>query len=76
MATLEVLNPVAEPEEKYIPPAPRPRDLAGKHVGLYWNIKTGGDIALDRVEALLKERFSGKTFRRPCIRPPGSPLRR
>ena len=64
MAQLEVLNPAAEAEEKIIPPATRPKDLSGKRVGLYWNIKSGGDAALDRVEALLKERFSGITTRR------------
>jgi len=64
MDRLEVLNPVAKSEEKNIPPAIRPKDLAGKHVGLYWNIKSGGDIALDRVEELLKERFPGITTSR------------
>lgn len=59
MARLEVLNPVARAEEKSIPPAGRVGDLSGKRVGLYWNIKSGGDAALDRVEALLKERFPG-----------------
>ena len=59
MAKLEVLNPVAEAEEKFIPPASRVTDLSGKRVGLYWNMKSGGDVALDRIEALLKERFPG-----------------
>jgi len=59
MARLEVLNPVAQTEERSIPPAPRPGDLAGKRIGLYWNMKNGGDFALDRVEELLKERFQG-----------------
>lgn len=64
MTQLEVLNPVAEAEERIVTPATRPKDLSGKRVGLYWNIKSGGDAALDRVEALLKERFSGiKTSR-------------
>ena len=59
MAKLEVLNPVAEAEEKLIPPASRVKDLSGKRVGLYWNMKSGGDFALDRIEALLKERLPG-----------------
>ena len=64
MAQLEVLNPVAEAEEKNIPPAIRLEDLAGKRVGLYWNIKSGGDAALDRVEEILKERFPDITTSR------------
>ncbi|MBW1698983.1 MAG: hypothetical protein JRH18_00805 [Deltaproteobacteria bacterium] len=64
MAQLEVLNPVALAEEKSIPPAARVKDLAGKRVGLYWNMKSGGDLALDRVEKLLKERFPGITAKR------------
>lgn len=64
MAQLEVLNPVAISEEKNIPPAARPEELTGKRVGLYWNIKSGGDVALDRVEEVLKERFPGITTSR------------
>lgn len=64
MAQLEVFNPVAIAEEKTVPPAPRPKDFSGKHVGLYWNMKSGGDAALDRVEEILKERFSGVTTSR------------
>ena len=64
MATLEVLNPVAEAEEKFIPPATRMKDLSGKRVGLYWNMKSGGDVALDRIETLLKERFPGISAQR------------
>jgi hypothetical protein len=64
MAQLEVLNPVAISDEKNIPPAARPEDLTGKRVGLYWNIKSGGDVALDRVEEVLKERFPGITTSR------------
>jgi hypothetical protein len=59
LARLEVLNPVALAEEKSIPPAARVGDMAGKRVGLYWNMKSGGDLALDRIETLLKERFRG-----------------
>ena len=64
MATLEVLNPVAEAEEKFIPPASRVNDLSGKRVGLYWNMKSGGDVALDRIETLLKERYPGISAQR------------
>jgi hypothetical protein len=55
------LNPVALAEEKMIPPASRVNDLTGKRVGLYWNMKSGGDLALDRIEELLKERYPGIT---------------
>ena len=59
MARLEVMNPIAHAEDRSIPPAPRQDDLAGKRIALYWNMKSGGDLALDRLEQLLKERFSG-----------------
>ena len=64
MAQLEALNPVALAEEKSFPPASRVNDLAGKRVGLYWNMKSGGDVALDRIEELLKERYPGTTASR------------
>src|SRR2546430_16690451 len=32
-------------------------------IGLYWNIKAGGDAALDRTEALLHAKFPGAKFR-------------
>jgi len=54
MARLEILNPVAKTVEFSVKPAPRPRDLAGATIGLYWNMKAGGDHALDRTEALLR----------------------
>jgi hypothetical protein len=64
MARIEVLNPVAQTVEHSVPLAPRPGDLAGKRIGLYWTMKSGGDLALDRVEELLKEQFPGiKTSR-------------
>ncbi|MFQ5899799.1 MAG: hypothetical protein ACE5JN_16345 [Candidatus Methylomirabilia bacterium] len=64
MARLEVLNPVARVVEQSVPPASRVDDLAGKRIGLYWNMKSGGDGALDRTEELLKERFPGVTVQR------------
>jgi hypothetical protein len=64
MAQLEVLNPVAVPVRHSVAPAPRRPDLRGATIGLYWNMKAGGDAALDRAEALLRERFPGVTFRR------------
>ena len=62
MAELIVANPVAESEVQRIEPAPRPHDLAGKRIGLYWNLKPGGNIGLDRVESRLRERFATTEF--------------
>jgi hypothetical protein len=64
MTQLEVLNPVAVPVRHSVAPAARPADLRGKTIGLYWNMKAGGDEALTRAEALLRERFPGSTFKR------------
>ncbi len=64
MARLEIVNPIAKAVEHSVDPAARPRDLKGATVGLYWNMKAGGDAALDRTEALLKERFPETRFRR------------
>src|SRR3990167_7258712 len=64
MATLEIQSPDARTEEQWVKPAARLRDLRGATVGLYWNMKAGGDAALDRTEALLSARFPGITFRR------------
>lgn len=62
MAHLKVFNPVARSVEMRVDPAPRPSDLDGKRVGLYWNMKDGGDVALSRVEERLRERFPGARF--------------
>jgi hypothetical protein len=62
MATLKVVNPVAEPVKTRFARARRPLSLMGKRVGLYWNLKSGGEAALARVEELLRQRFSGLRF--------------
>jgi hypothetical protein len=64
MARLEILNPVARTMEFSVKPAPRLRDWSGVTVGLYWNIKAGGDFALDRAEQLLAQKFPGLRFKR------------
>jgi hypothetical protein len=64
MTELHVVNPVAKTLEHSVKPAPRSRDLQGATIGLYWNMKAGGDAALDRTEQLLRERVPGLTFRR------------
>ena len=63
MARLEVLNPVAETVQYRVQPAPRLPDLKGRTVGLYWNMKAGGNIALEEVARLLAERYPGVRFR-------------
>ena len=62
MARLEIVNPVAETVKYEVEPATRSSDLRDKTVGLYWNIKAGGDIALERAAKLLSERFKGTRF--------------
>jgi hypothetical protein len=64
MASLEVLNPVATTVERSVRPAERRADLDGLTIGLYWNMKAGGDAALDRTEALLTARYPGVRVRR------------
>ena len=54
---LEVLNPVADTITRAVGIAPRPRDLSNKRLGLYWNSKPNGDVALLRVGEHLKNRF-------------------
>ncbi|MCS7207549.1 MAG: hypothetical protein NZ951_06430 [Dehalococcoidia bacterium] len=62
MVPLKVFNPVAKPVQTRITPAPRLTDLNGKRIGLYWNIKAGGDVALEHTRALLEKRFPGARF--------------
>jgi hypothetical protein len=64
MARLEIVNPVAARVEQSVKPAARQHDLSNAAVGLYWNMKAGGDAALDRAEQRLSERFPGICFRR------------
>jgi hypothetical protein len=64
MPRLDIVNPVAARVEQSVKPAARQRDLSNATIGLYWNMKAGGDAALDRAEQRLKERFSGVRFRR------------
>jgi hypothetical protein len=56
---LQVLNPVALKLEERATLAPRLASLEGRHIGLYWNFKAGGDAALKRAGELLKHRFPG-----------------
>jgi len=62
---LEVLNPVAEQwgTDEPDPLAPRLTSLEGKTLGLVWNAKPGGDVALKRAGKLIAERIPNVTVR-------------
>jgi hypothetical protein len=60
--TLAILNPVAMIEVAGVQPARRITDLTGKRIGLYWNRKARGDVALRKVEEVLTKRFTGLRF--------------
>jgi hypothetical protein len=62
MSILRLRNPIAETVEQTIEPAPRPGDLDGKRIGLYWNMKGGGDVALAHAQKRLGERYPGARF--------------
>ena len=64
MAAISVHNPQAKTVEYSVTPAARKPSLDGAAIGLYWNMKAGGDAALDRTEQLLRERYPGARFRR------------
>lgn len=63
MAQLEILNPQASAVIEAINPAPRLAELTGKSIGLWWNMKAGGDAALDRTAQMLAQRFPGAQFK-------------
>ena len=76
MYLLEVLNPVAliKGELEAAPLAPRPTALEGKTIGLVWNGKANGDVALKRAAELIQKRVPNVTFRfyigaLPCPKP-------
>ncbi len=59
MFTLEVLNPVAqsEGETKVSMTARRSRSLDGLTLGLLWNGKRGGEIALTKAGELVRSKY-------------------
>ena len=59
MHLLEVMNPVARQRamENVAAINPRLDRLDGKTIGLVWSGTHGGDVALNRVGEMLKERF-------------------
>ena len=61
MYKLNVMNPVTPVlgEVNATPGAPRPASLEGKKIGLVWNGKANGDIALRRAGELIQQRVPG-----------------
>ena len=59
MFTLEVLNPVAQNagEAKASGAARRPRSLDGLTLGLLWNSKRGGEVALAKAGELVTNKY-------------------
>ncbi|MBI2910257.1 MAG: hypothetical protein HYX92_21655 [Chloroflexi bacterium] len=62
IARLEVLNPVAEVRPKAATPARRLDSLSGKKIGLWWNTKSHGDIALSAAAEAIERRFENVAF--------------
>ena len=67
MEKLVIVNPIAEAQPntqraRRFQPAPRPQSLDGKRIGLYWNAKAGGDVALARTREHLARVFPSATF--------------
>jgi hypothetical protein len=62
MSIIRIRNPIAESVEQKVTPARRLGDLNGKRIGLFWNAKSGGDVALAHVEELLKTRHPNARF--------------
>ncbi len=60
--SLRVLNPVGTLRFNPLPYAKRLKDLNNKKIGLYWNNKARGDVALQKIRELLSERFKGIAF--------------
>ena len=65
MYRLEVLNPVAPVlgDVRAIPLAPRPSSLEGVTIGLVWNGKANGDVALKRAAEHIQKRIPGVQFK-------------
>ena len=59
MFALDVLNPVARTEGviKISKAAPRPGSLDGLALGLIWNSKRGGEIALMKAGELISRKY-------------------
>jgi hypothetical protein len=67
VAELTIVNPVAEAKQETaaaerFPPAPRLDTLAGKTIGLFWNAKAGGEVALARTRENLERLYPDIRF--------------
>lgn len=60
--SLKILSPVGVFRFSSFPHAKRLSDLHRKKIGLYWNNKARGEVALERVKELLSERYEGITY--------------
>ena len=60
--SLRVLNPTAVLEIDPVRSVPRIKDLNHKRIGLYWNHKARGNVALSRVQERLSEKFEDVSF--------------
>ncbi|HMR34229.1 MAG TPA: hypothetical protein PKA33_15620 [Amaricoccus sp.] len=63
MTTIDILNPVAAIARREAAAAPRPKYLDQKRLGLFWNNKTGGNVALRHAAQRLRERHPSITVR-------------
>ncbi|MCH9010207.1 MAG: hypothetical protein IIC21_06260 [Chloroflexi bacterium] len=65
MYEMKVVNPVAKVlgDVNATPLAPRPSSLEGKTIGLVWNGKANGDVALRRAGEILQEKIPGVTLK-------------
>jgi hypothetical protein len=57
--SLAIVNPVATIEVAGVKPAKRLTDLNNKRIGLFWNRKARGEVALRKIGEVLKQRFRG-----------------
>lgn len=60
MESIQARNPVAKHALKATPLAPRVKSLEGQTLGLWWNAKEGGNIALEHIGAALVKRYGVK----------------
>jgi hypothetical protein len=60
--SLKILNPVGILNFRPMSPAKRLADFNKKRIGLYWNRKARGNVALDRVKEILSKKYEGLTF--------------
>jgi hypothetical protein len=58
----DLVNPEGAARSVALAPAARPATLANKTVGLAWNGKPGGDVALEEIASLLMDQVEGVRF--------------